>query len=119
MVANKNANKTNNKNVNKNVNNNVNKKIAAAKGNKKILEKFSTQDLVEYCDSELIRVVKSKRQIINAIHRFWAYESTDSEEYSSTDSDSSDSDSSYSEYSSDSSDSEYSSDSGSSESDSE
>ena len=76
MVANKNTNKNNN------ANKNVNKKIAAAKGNKKILQKFSTADLVEYCDSELIRVVKSKRRIINAIHRFWAYESTDSEEYS-------------------------------------
>ena len=76
MVANK-TNKTNNsktnknnKNANKNANKNVNKKIAAAKGNKKVLETFSTADLVEYCDSELIRVVKSKRRIINAIHRF-------------------------------------------------
>jgi hypothetical protein len=77
-------------------NNSKTKKIAAAKGNKKILEKFSMHDLVEYCDSELIRTIKSKRRIVNAIHRFWAYESTDSEEYSSTDSsgtDSSESDS--------------------------
>ena len=68
---------------------NKNKKIAAAKGNRRVLQKFSTADLLEYCDSELIRVVKSKRRIINAIHRFWEYESTDSD---STDS-SSDSDS--------------------------
>jgi len=98
-------------------NNSKTKKIAAAKGNRRVLEKFSTNELVEYCDSELIRVVKSKRRIINAIHRFWAYESTDSEEYSDSDSSDSstdsesDSGSTESDSSDDSEDSEDSSDS--------
>ena len=56
---------------------NIPQQIAAAKGDRKKLEQFSTADLVRYCESELIRVIKSKRRLVNAIHRFWEYESTD------------------------------------------
>ena len=71
---------------------NIPQQIAAAKGDRKKLEQFSTADLVRYCESELIRVIKSKRRLVNAIHRFWEYESTD-ESGESTDSESESSDS--------------------------
>ena len=78
---------------------NIPQQIAAAKGDRKKLEQFSTADLVRYCESELIRVIKSKRRLVNAIHRFWEYESTDEsgestdESGESTDSESESSDS--------------------------